>query len=138
MSEQVRKRQRIYDLLNARTNLKKVEVIGVSLWPLSSPDIHPHDCAIWGDLRKKNKNKKNKKQNKQKQTNKQKKTTNATFHPNIGSLKTAIEEESNKMYEEFILKTCKSFRRCVDRIIEKMAVILSKFTVLRLFSYFIV
>ena len=32
---------------------------------------------------------------------------------------TAIEEEWNKMSEEFILKVCKSFQRCVDSIIEK-------------------
>ena len=45
--------------------------------------------------------------------------TNPTSHPNIGSLKTAIEEEWNKMSEEFILKACKAFRRRVDTIIEK-------------------
>ena len=50
--------------------------------------------------------------------------------PNIGSLKTAIEQEWNKMSEEFILKPRKSFRRRVDTIIEKkMVAILSKFTV---------
>ena len=32
---------------------------------------------------------------------------------------TAIEDEWNKMSDEFILKTCKSFWRCVDTIIEK-------------------
>ena len=35
--------------------------------------------------------------------------TNATSHRNIGSLKTAIEEEWNKMSEDFILKACKRF-----------------------------
>ena len=45
--------------------------------------------------------------------------TNATSHPNIGLLKTNIEEEWNKISEEFILKACKSFRRHVDTIIEK-------------------
>ena len=53
-----------------------------------------HYCAIWGVLENK---------------------TNATSNPN----KTAIEEEWNKMSEEFILKTYKSFRRRVDTIIEK-------------------
>ena len=43
----------------------------------------------------------------------------ATSDPNIGSLKTAIEEEWNKMCKEFILNACKSFRRLVNRIIEK-------------------
>ena len=45
--------------------------------------------------------------------------TNATSHLNIGSLKTAIEDEWNKMFEKFILKACKSFWRHVDTIIEK-------------------
>ena len=35
--------------------------------------------------------------------------TDATSHPNIDSLKTTIEEEWNKMCEEFILKAYKSF-----------------------------
>ena len=56
------------------------------------------DFAKWGDLENK---------------------TNATSHSNTGSLKTAIEEEWNKMSEEFILKACKSFRRRVDTIIKK-------------------
>ncbi len=56
--------------------------------------------------------------------------TNATSHPNIGLLKTAIEEEWNGMSEEFILKACKSFRRRLDSLILKMAAILIKFTVL--------
>ena len=37
--------------------------------------------------------------------------SNATSHPNIGSLKTAFEEEGNKMSEEFILKAGKLFRK---------------------------
>ena len=45
--------------------------------------------------------------------------TNATSYPSIGSLKIAIEEDWNKMSEEFILKVWKSFWRRVDTIIEK-------------------
>ena len=86
----------------------------VSIKPRPYPP--PLDYAIWGVLENK---------------------INATYHSNIGSLKTAIEEEWNKMFEEFILKTCKSFRMCVDTIIEKMAVILSKFTVLCPSFYFL-
>ena len=72
------------------------------------------DDAIWGVLENK---------------------TNATSHPNIGSLKTAIEKEWNKM-SEFILKACKLFWNHVNTIIEKIVAILSKFTVLCL-SYFV-
>ena len=49
-----------------------------------------------------------------------------------------MEEEWFKMSEEFILKACKSFLRRVGRMIEKMATILTKFTVLGLSSYSIV
>ena len=40
------------------------------------------------------------------------------------------------MSEEF-MKVCKSFRRCVDTITEKIAVILCKFTVLCLSSSYV-
>ena len=92
--------------------------IKLSLRPSSSPDLNPPDYAIWGILENK---------------------TNATSHQNIGSLQTAIEEEWNKISEEFILKACKSFRKRVDTISEnkkkKMVTMLSKFIVLCL-SYF--
>ena len=61
---------------------------------------------------------------------KQNKKKNTTSHPNIVSLRTAIDEKWNKMFEEFILKACKLFQRHLDTIIEKtMVAILSKFTV---------
>ena len=67
---------------------KIFSIIGFSLWPPWSPDFNPLDYAIRCVLENK---------------------TNATSHPNIGLLKTAIEKELNKMSEEFILKACKSF-----------------------------
>ena len=117
MSEQVKKRQRIYDLLNAKTKAKKIsKIIWVSLWPTSSPDHNLLDYDIWDILENKN----------------------ATFHPNIGSLKTAIEKEWNKMFEEFILKARKSFQRHVDNKFKKekkkMVTTLGKFTALCLSS----
>ena len=63
-----------------------------------SPDLNPLDYGIWVILENK---------------------TNVNSHSNIGSLKTAIEEEWNKISEEFILKAYKSFPRSVDTIIEK-------------------
>ena len=84
MSEQEKKHQRIYDLLNAKTKPKKIsEIIEVSLWPASSSYLNPLDYAVRGIFENQ---------------------TNATPHPNIRSLKTAIEEEWNKMSEEFSLK----------------------------------
>ena len=102
MREQEKKRQRIYYLLNAETNTpqKISEIIAVSLWPPSNPDLNPLDYNIWGVLENK---------------------TKATFYQNIGSLKTAIEEVWNKMSEKFIMKICKSFRWYVNTIIEKIS-----------------
>ena len=103
MSEQEKKRQIIYDLLNAESKVKKVsEIICVTVWPASSPDLNPLDYDVWCVLENK---------------------TNAISNPNIGSLKTAIEGEWNKMSEEFILKVCKSFQRRVGTRIEKMTAI---------------
>ena len=81
-----------------------------------SSDLKPLDYVNWGVLE-------NKKY--------------STSHPNIGLPKTAIEEEWNKMSEEFILKACKLFRRHVDTITEKMVAVLSKFSVLYVSSYFV-
>ena len=81
-------------------------------------DRNPLDYAIWSVLEN---------------------LINTTSHPDIGSLKTAIVKEWNKMSEEFLLKACKSFRRRANIIIKKKAVaILSKFTLLCLPSYFFV
>ena len=48
MSEQEKKRQKIYDLLNAETKPKKKKsgIIGVTQWPPSSPDLNTLDYAI--------------------------------------------------------------------------------------------
>ena len=63
-----------------------------------NPDLNPLNYTIWSIFENK---------------------TNATSHPNIGSLKTTIEEEWNKFSEEFILKAGKLFQRCFNTIIEK-------------------
>ena len=51
----------------------------------SSPDLNPLDYSQWSVLENK---------------------TNATSHSNIGSLKTATDNEWNRMSEEFIFKAC--------------------------------
>ena len=105
--------------IRKRANELKVheKIVRTAIKQDLSPNHNPLDYTIWSVLENK---------------------TNATSHPNIGSLKTAIEKEWNKMSEEFILKACKSFQRHIDRIIEKIVAILIKFTVLCLSSYFVV
>ena len=57
--------------------------------------------------------------------------TNETSYPNIGLLKTAIEEEWNKMSEEFFFEDMQIISKvCWYNNWRKMVVILSKFTVL--------
>ena len=90
-------------------------MIRVSLWPSSSQDRNPWLCYS-GRLENK---------------------TNATSHPNIDSLKAAIEDEGNKMSEKFILKACKLFRKRVNTITKKWRPYLGKFTVFCLSSYFV-
>ena len=77
---------------------KNFKIIGVSLKPPSNPDHNHLIYTICVILENK---------------------INATSHPNIGSFKTAIEEEWNKISGEFILKACKLFWKHVDTIIEK-------------------
>ena len=84
--------------LTQKSSQKHSEIIGVSLWLPSSQDLNPFDYVIWVVLENK---------------------TTTTSHTNIGSLKTTIKEEWNKMSENFILKACKSFWRHVDTIILK-------------------
>ena len=99
MSEQKKIWQRIYDLLNTQTKPQNIsEIIWVSLWPPSSPDHNPDDYTIWGILENK---------------------TNANSHPNIGSLKTDVEEKWNKLSEEFILKTCSHFESILTQLLKK-------------------
>ena len=71
-----------------KPNQKNSKIIGLPLSPPSIPDIYPFNYAFWDILENK---------------------TNATSHPHIGSLKTAIEKEWNKISEDFILRACKSF-----------------------------
>ena len=73
--------------LTLKPNQNISEMIGVSLWPPSNQDLNPFDYTIWGVLENK---------------------TNATSNLNKGSLKTAIEEEWNKMSEgmQIVSKAC--------------------------------
>ena len=103
--------------IRKHANELKEKTVRTAIESVLSSDLKPFDYAIRGVLENR---------------------TNTNSHSNGGLLKTAIEEEWNKMSEEFILKTYKSFRRCVNTIIEKTAAIMSKSTVLSLFSYFVV
>ena len=99
MSEQEKKRQRIYDLLNAERNQakklpKQLEFLHDFHQPKTLTPFVMLNGVFW--------------------------KTKQIQLPNIGLLKTAIKEEWNKMSEELILKTCKLFRRRIDTIITKM------------------
>ena len=76
-----KRNKKIEYLLNAETKPKQIsEIIGVSLWPLSSPDLNPLDYAVWSVLEKNTRH----------------------CQPNIGSIRTAIEEEWNKTSRLFL------------------------------------
>ena len=60
-----------------------------TIWPPSSPDLSPLDYAIWGEIERK---------------------ACATPHPNVASLKAAVEKEWMEMSEAYVIKSCKAFR----------------------------
>ena len=63
--------------------------------------------------------------------------TNATSHPNIRSLKTAIEEGLIKCLNNIFGRHANCFECLRIQLLTKMMLILSKFTVLCLSSYFV-
>ena len=67
--------------LTSKPSQKISEIIGISLWLPWSPDLNLFDYILWGIFEN---------------------NTNANSHPNIGLLKTAIEEEWNKMKNLFL------------------------------------
>ena len=100
MSEQKKIAEESMICLTPKPSQSKIShVITISLWVLSSLDLSPLNCAILGGVL----------ENK----------TNTTFLPNIGSPKTTIEEDWNKMSDEYIFKARKSLWRHVGTIIEK-------------------
>ena len=103
--------------LRKYTNELKVheKTVGTVIKQDLSPALNPFDKVIWGVLENK---------------------TSVTSHPNVDSFKFVIDEEWNKMFEEFILKACKSFRRRVDTIIEKNCCHFEKIYCLCPSSYF--
>ena len=65
------------------------DFIPKDLWPPSSPDLNPLDYAVWGYI-----------------------------EPNIDSLKESIIREWDAMPKNFVKKSCDSFRRRLEAIIE--------------------
>ena len=63
--------------LMSKPSQKNSEIIGISSWRPSNPNLDLVDYTVWGVLENK---------------------TNATFNPNYGSLKIAFDDEWNKMY----------------------------------------
>ena len=62
----------------------------------SSPDLNPLDDAFWGVLEA---------------------ATNKTPHPSIDALKAAITRKWNNLPNDFIISSCRNFRRRVQAVI---------------------
>ena len=76
---------------------KLPDFISKELWPPSSPDCNPLDYAIWSYVEKR---------------------ACATSHPSIESLKSSICQVWNNMPQEFVIKSCKSFRSRIEAVIK--------------------
>ena len=68
-----------------------------ALWPPSSPDCNPLDYAVWGLMNTR---------------------VQATPHRNISELKATIQKEWKKLSSDYIIKSCSSFRRRIEAVIE--------------------
>ncbi len=68
-----------------------------SMWPPSSPDLSPLDYGVWGYVEKK---------------------ACSRPHPNVASLKAAVEEQWELMPEEYLVNTCSAFRPRVEAMLE--------------------
>ncbi len=66
------------------------------IWPLSSPDLNPHDFFWWGTIER---------------------FTKATPHPNVDLLKTSISKVWADFSEETITKACSSFCGQIEAVI---------------------
>jgi len=66
------------------------------MWPPSSPDLNPLDFSIWANI--------------------QSKACNCQ-HPNLDSLKAAVEEHWNNMSDDYITKVCSKFRPRIEAVI---------------------
>ena len=99
MSKQEKKHQKIYDLLNAETKQEKMsKIIGV-FYSLHQVQIYTHSITLYGA---------------------HKKTKQMQLPISILiRLRLLLWMNGIKMSGEFILKACKSFRRCVDKIIKR-------------------
>ena len=66
------------------------------MWPPQSPDLNPLDYGIWSLLQQK---------------------VQCVSHPSLEALKSHIKKEWKKMEDDFIIRTCRSFRTRVEAVI---------------------
>jgi len=68
------------------------------MWPPSSPDLSPLDYAVWGIVERR---------------------ACATPHRNVADLKIAVEQEWANMSDDFLVKTCRSFRPRLEAMLDR-------------------
>eukprot|EP00096_Caligus_rogercresseyi_P015643 TRINITY_DN8118_c0_g1_i2.p1 TRINITY_DN8118_c0_g1~~TRINITY_DN8118_c0_g1_i2.p1 ORF type:complete len:163 (+),score=37.01 TRINITY_DN8118_c0_g1_i2:301-789(+) len=66
------------------------------MWPPQSPDANPLDYSFWVQVESK---------------------AYTARHPNVEALKTAVDEEWNRMTTDYIKRTCSTFRKRIEAII---------------------
>ncbi|QQP56346.1 Uncharacterized protein FKW44_000965 [Caligus rogercresseyi] len=73
------------------------KVLAKEVWPSSSPDLNPLDYAVWGELER---------------------HACATPPPSVEALKASILEAWANMSSNFVVKSCRIFRRRVEAVIK--------------------
>lgn len=66
------------------------------MWPPQSPDLNPLDYGVWSLLQQK---------------------VQSVSHPSLEALKASITKEWKKMEDDFVIRTCRSFRTRVEAVI---------------------
>jgi inhibitor of nuclear factor kappa-B kinase subunit alpha len=67
------------------------------VWPPSSPDLNPLDYSVWGVLEGK---------------------ACKTSHPSVDALKVSIVKAWRTLSKEYIVKTCRSFRTRLEKVVD--------------------
>lgn len=68
-----------------------------NFWPPNSPDLNPLDYYVWGIVERQ---------------------TNKSRHPNVNSLRAAIEAEFTAMNRDQLKTACSRFRARIKQVIE--------------------
>jgi len=91
---------KVRQMLSKAARTKRVErcnLLLCSFWPPNSPDLNPLDFYVWSEVER---------------------VTNKSRHPNVASLRTAIEAAFTDMDRDTLKRACARFRPRMEAVIQ--------------------